>query len=288
MKVFYVDSFLFLNLVLDYLLLLLTAKLTGVPAKRISLFYSALLGAVFAIGMFLYAGGHVETLLLNCMAGWVMVSLSFSSVSAKKRLRLCGVLLIQALGFSGVMSFLQMIGVGKIEVKNGVPYIQIEFWQIVLSAMGAYILFRACFKDQSLKLEKQRVPLQVEIGEKRLSTLVLTDSGNLLREPLSGKPVVLLAPQMIAQLLPDEAALLLEHENWEAADLMPILVEQNIVARLVPFSTMGERKGITLAVKPDNLTVGAGKAKRKSVDYWIGIARNDIDICGGCRGLIGI
>ena len=287
-KVFYLDSFLILNLCLDYLLLLLTANLTGVPAKRRGLFFGALLGAVFALGMFFYSGGLFISLLLNSAAGWVMVSLGFSSVSAKKRLRICGVLLIQAFGFSGLMSLLQTMGVGKIVVRNGAAYIQIELWQIVFSAVGAYILFRLCFRDHSLKLEKKRVPLQVLLGEKQLSTFVLTDSGNLLREPLGGKSVILLAPEIIAQLLPEEAALLLKKENWDVAAMMTVLVEKNIAARVLPFSTIGEKDGLTLAVKPDDITVWIENKQEGNKDYWLGIARKDIDVCGGCRGVIGV
>lgn len=288
MKVFYLDSFLFLNLAVDYLLLLLTAKLTGVITARISLLFSAILGTVFSTGMFFYTGGIIGMALLNCVAVWIMISMSFASISVGKRIRLCGVLLIQAFGLSGLLSLLQNLGMGKVTVQNGVPYIQIELWQILLSATGAYILFRICFKDQSLKLEKKRVAVRIKIGEKQLKTFLLTDSGNLLREPMSGNPVILLAPGVMAQLLPEGVGILLMQERWDAAELMSLLVEENFTARLVPFSTMGESGGITVAVKPNDITVGTDGKRGKTAEYWVGIARNDIDVCGGCRGLIGI
>lgn len=288
MKVFYLDSFLLLNLVLDYLLLLLTSNLTGVFAKRGTLLSAAVLGAVFAVWMFFYSGGPVISLLLNGVVGWVMISLSFSAVSAKKRLRLYGVFLIQAFGFSGLMSLLETMGMGKIAVQNGVTYIQIELWQIVLSALGAYVIFRLCFRDHSLKLEKQRVWIRIQLGDRILQTLVLKDSGNLLREPLSGKPVVLLAPEIIGNIMPEETKMMLQQEDWNVEAMMEVLTKESIVARLIPFSTMGQKQGLTIAVKPDAITVEMGGKMKKPADFWIGIARNDIDVCGGCRGLIGV
>ena len=288
MKVFYLDSFLLLNLVLDYLLLLLTSNLTGVFAKRGTLLSAAVLGAVFAVWMFFYSGGPVISLLLNGVVGWVMISLSFSAVSAKKRLRLYGVFLIQAFGFSGLMSLLETMGMGKIAVQNGVTYIQIELWQIVLSALGAYVIFRLCFRDHSLKLEKQRVWIRIQLGDRILQTLVLKDSGNLLREPLSGKPVVLLAPEIIGNIMPEETKMMLQQEDWNVEAMMEVLTKESIVARLIPFSTMGQKQGLTIAVKSDAITVEMGGKMKKPADFWIGIARNDIDVCGGCRGLIGV
>ena len=277
-----------LNLVLDYLLLLLTSNLTGVFAKRGTLLSAAVLGAVFAVWMFFYSGGPVISLLLNGVVGWVMISLSFSAVSAKKRLRLYGVFLIQAFGFSGLMSLLETMGMGKIAVQNGVTYIQIELWQIVLSALGAYVIFRLCFRDHSLKLEKQRVWIRIQLGDRILQTLVLKDSGNLLREPLSGKPVVLLAPEIIGNIMPEETKMMLQQEDWNVEAMMEVLTKESIVARLIPFSTMGQKQGLTIAVKPDAITVEMGGKMKKPADFWIGIARNDIDVCGGCRGLIGV
>ena len=186
------------------------------------------------------------------------------------------------------MSLLETMGMGKIAVQNGVTYIQIELWQIVLSALGAYVIFRLCFRDHSLKLEKQRVWIRIQLGDRILQTLVLKDSGNLLREPLSGKPVVLLAPEIIGNIMPEETKMMLQQEDWNVEAMMEVLTKESIVARLIPFSTMGQKQGLTIAVKPDAITVEMGGKMKKPADFWIGIARNDIDVCGGCRGLIGV
>lgn len=288
MKVFYLDSFLLLNLTLDYLLLLLTAKLTGVFVKRRWLFLSAVTGAIFSVGIFFLPFGKVPIFLFSAAAAWIMVSIGFYAVPAGKRVRLLGIFLLQALGFSGLMELLKNIGVGSIQVQNGVAYIQIEFWQIVFSGVGACLIVQLCFRDHSFKLEKQRVVLRTGLAEKRLETLLLVDTGNLLREPLSGKPVILLAPNEVGKLLPDCAAACLRSADWDASVLMAMLVEQGVVTRLIPLKTAAGDCDLTLAVKPDNITLEKEGKMKKTDEYWIGIARKDIDVCGGCRGVIGV
>ena len=49
MRVVYVDTLFFLNLLVDYLLLLLTARLAGVYRNRKWLAFGAAVGAVFAV-----------------------------------------------------------------------------------------------------------------------------------------------------------------------------------------------------------------------------------------------
>ena len=282
------DSFLLLNLLLDYILLILTAKLSGVPVKRRLALLAATLGAIFAAGMFFFASGKLVAAMFSLLSAWVMVSVTFSNVSKKKRFRLTGIFLVQTLGFSGFMELLQSLGVGRVSVQNGVLYIQIEFWQIMFSAAGAFFLFQLCFRDHSLKLTKQRITLHAELAGRQLDTLLLADTGNLLREPLSGKPVILLAPAEASKLLPESASVQLCDPAWDAGSLMSTLVENGITTRLLPLETASEKCVLTIAVKLDNITIKKEGKMQNAEAYWIGIARKDIDICGGCRGLIGI
>lgn len=288
MKVFYLDSFFALNLVLDYLLLLLTAKLSGIWVRRGRLWLGAAFGAVFAAGMFFFSGPSGLGFLLVLAAGWVMISLVFCDCTKLKRLRLAGVFFLQALGLSGSMILLQHAGLGRISVQNGIPYIQMEFWQIVTVAAGGFLLVRVCFRDQAVPLKIQRLHFHGELGQRKLDTLLLADSGNLLREPISGKPVILLAPEQAAKLLPEKAGKKLDHPGWDAAEMMTMLLEERIISRLISVQTATEKRFLTIAVKLDDITVKNGKGEKKTEEYWMGIARSDIDVCGGCRGVIGI
>ena len=288
MKVFYLDSFLVLNLVLDYLLLLLTAKISGIWVQRYKLWLGAVFGAVFATGMFFFSGSGFAGFLLSVAAVWVMISLIFRNQSRIKRLRLAGIFFLLNLVFSGMMILLQNVGVGRISVQNGIPYIQMEFWQILASATGGFLLVRLCFRDHSAPIEQHRVHFHGELGQRKLDTLLLADSGNLLREPISGKPVILLAPEQAALLLPMKMSEMLCRPNWEADEVMRMLLEEKITSRLISVQTATEKHSLTIAVKLDNITINDEKGEGKTEEYWMGIARNDIDVCGGCRGVIGI
>lgn len=286
MKVLYIDVFFALNLTLDYLLLILTAKLSGVPVLRWRALLSGGVGALLAILLFFVPCNIPVALLLKSGVGWLMVLLAFGIQERKKRLRLTGVLLVQAFLFAGAMYWLQSLGVGRIDLQNGVAYFQVSGRQIVLCAVIAFFAVQFIFSDRALKLEKRRLPLTVTLDGRTVSTSVLVDSGNLLREPVSGQPVVLLAPLVAAALFPPEiGAVLRQGTGWEPLALFQQLVERtDTKARLIPLHTAQNRQGIIIAVKPTSIIVKTGERE----DYWIGISPADIDVCGGCRGLIGV
>ena len=288
MRVFYLDSFFALNVILDYLLLILTARLSGVFVNQIRALLAALMGSFFAVWMFFFKGETWLRLVFGIGFAWILISIAFYGIRIMKRVRLAGVFCMEAFVFSGVMLLLQNLNFGRITVQNGITYIQLEFWQITLSAIGGYFLMEVCFRDHSLKLEKQRLRFRAELKDSCVDSLLLIDSGNLLREPLSGKSVILLAPELVENLLPGDVKGWFDTNNWDVLSLMAFLVEHNIVARVLPIHTAGAGECLTLVFKVDQLLLEVNGMLKETTDYWIGIARNDIDVCGGCRGLIGI
>ena len=160
MRVFYLDSFFVLNLFLDYLLILLTAKLSNVAAKRSRILLASGIGSLFAIWMFFFSGKTWIHLVLSIAFAWVIISLSFSQIEKRKRIKLMGIFWMESYVFSGVMMLLQNYGVGKITVKNGITYLQLELWQVIVSAVFACVFLKMSFRDYSLKLEKKRLTIK--------------------------------------------------------------------------------------------------------------------------------
>lgn len=59
MTVIYTDSVFFLNMLMDYLLFLATARLAGVPLHRKRYFLAAFLGGSYAVACFLPGAGFL-------------------------------------------------------------------------------------------------------------------------------------------------------------------------------------------------------------------------------------
>ena len=76
MTVVYADSVFLLNGAMDYVLLLVTARLAGIPLKRRRYLLAAALGAVYAVAVFLPGMGFLSAFASKLAVGVLLASLS--------------------------------------------------------------------------------------------------------------------------------------------------------------------------------------------------------------------
>ena len=77
MTVVYLDKVFVLNWLMDYLLLLATARLGGVPLQRKRLIFCAALGALYASAIFFPSAAFLDHPIIRLVAGLMMALLAF-------------------------------------------------------------------------------------------------------------------------------------------------------------------------------------------------------------------
>ena len=98
MTVVYLDKVFLLNLLIDYILLLTTARLAGMPLQRIRLLLCAAGGAFYASATFLPGCGLLMQPLLRITAGIVMALAAYWPLHRPWRLVCLFMLLSAAMG----------------------------------------------------------------------------------------------------------------------------------------------------------------------------------------------
>ena len=73
MTVIYVDTLFLLNAIIDYLLLLLAARLAGEPLRRLRFAAGAVLGGLYAVAIFLPGLGFLAHPLCKAASGLLML-----------------------------------------------------------------------------------------------------------------------------------------------------------------------------------------------------------------------
>ena len=81
MTVVYVDSVFILNGVMDYLLLLVTARLAGIPLRRRRYLLAALAGAAYAVAVFLPGMGFLSAPPVKAPPPWKAAGASQGAMS---------------------------------------------------------------------------------------------------------------------------------------------------------------------------------------------------------------
>lgn len=231
----YLDLVMVLNFLVDFLLILGTNRLSGFPAEGKRSAAAALLGGIYGGACLLPGFRFLGNLL------WRLVSLCLMAVIAfgwnRSALKRGGVFVLLSLAMGGLaLSF----------GRSAWP-------SVLLSAGGIWLLCLAAFGDRIGG--REFVPLELMWGENRLHLTALRDSGNTLRDPISGEQVLVLSARSAGQLTGLTPQQLQNPLETLALRPVPGL-------RLIPYKAVGTAGGFLLGLRLENARIGG---RRQSV-----------------------
>lgn len=253
-RVVYADAVFFENLLIDYILLVCASRLTGIPVRRWRAALAAGLGGAYAILCALEPGSFLTALPVKAGVGLLMVAAVFG---------LSGRLIRVTLVFFGVSAaFAGAILAAAIVRGRTAPAIaQISFGSLLLAFSLFYALFTAAFRAVGRhRVRGEILKLTVTLGERRVTVSALADSGNGLREPMSGLPVTVCSLDSLLPLFDPRTAQILREDPDPARALNALAEEQIYRFFLVPYSAVGVPGGMLLAFRPDSVRVGLREA----------------------------
>lgn len=245
--VIYLDSFLLLNLILDYLLLLLTGRIAGAALFRWRLFLAALLGSAYAGAAVLPAFVFLGHPLVRVGVGILMVLIGYGSQRRLWKLTLLFFALSAALG--GGLYAVSLMGIG-------LPTLEVKY--ILLFSAAAYCLLSLAGRKLARHGPREYRKLLIRLGDATVELTALVDSGNTLTDPMNGKAVVVAEGRCLSPLLPPEIDL--QHP----AQCLPALKDPRRF-RLLPYRAVGIEQGLLLAVRADQVQINGQDAGTRLV-----------------------
>ena len=242
METIYIDSLFLLNLVIDYLLLLVSARVCGVVLKRRRYALAALIGALYAVGI--YVPG-LEWLSFPAVKLCLWLIMALAAFGGEEGVLRCGVVFAAvSAAFGGFIWALQLAG--------GRPAFDMR--TLVLSFVLCYGLLRLVFGGKARLAEQKRIPVKLSFLGRECELMALVDTGNQLRDPISGKPVMVVSPHALSHLFAEHNALL----DMDGVDMLRCadsIEELRGKFRLIPYSSVGG-SGLLCAFQPDKAAAG--------------------------------
>ena len=284
MRVVYVDTLFFLNLLVDYLLLLLTARLAGVYRSRKWLAFGAAVGAVFAVLLYFPPIPVLPGLLLRGAVCAATVLAAFGKQPFNRLVHLCATFVLLTMVLGGTIVAVTA-GKGGEMLQNGVLYIDISTAVMVIGFTVVYGLSGLVLGCGRAQHGRQRREIRVKAGAGEIYFCALCDSGNLLRDPISGRRVLLVQSATAAQLFDGPGKALLQNlAAWQPEELLEQLRRCCKTAFwLLPMhSVTGE--SMILVFRPEEIWIDG----RLTGEYLIGLAPADLAIGQDCQALIGV
>lgn len=264
MTVVYIDSVFLLNSLMDAIVLLATAHLGGIPMKRGRCFLAAVFGGCYAAAVFLPGGKSLASLPGKLTAGMLMALIAFGW--ERRILRLILLFFAVSCGLAGCVMALGMMA-GGVPVENGIFYTNVDAGVLLIASAAAYIVLTVVFRASAgNRLKGLLVPVTLAWGDRRVRLTALCDTGNALRDPATGRPVLVAETLRVRELFPAELrSMLASGALYAPADLLGRLGESRVRFRLIPYQAVGVTGGMLLAVRTDWGEVGGKRYDRLMV-----------------------
>lgn len=228
----YLDLVMVLNFLVDFLLILGTNRLSGFPPGWKGAALAALLGGLYSGACMLPGFSFLGSTL------WRLIFLGLMGVTAfgvnRSAIKRTGVFVLLSMAMGGVS-----LGFGR-----G------EFSMLVLSAVMVWLLCRVSFGRSIGGREFENVTICAE-GTTATVT-ALRDSGNTLRDPITGEQVMVVGPDTAAKLTALSASDFLR-------PMETMLSHPKQGYRLIPYSAVGQPGSLLLAKRFEIWKTGGKK-----------------------------
>lgn len=244
----YADILLIVNLYIDFFLLWCVKKFLHLRVKNRRLALGALAGAVCSLSSLLSALPEWAFLLLGLCSALAVTGAAFAPISPRMFFRAALCFWAFTLLLAGFFLFLLRFFAPKnVAVLGNVVYFDLSLPLLFFFTCGAYLLFSLSQKLFSSVLGGLRCQwITVENKGEKAKLYMKADTGNSLREPFSGLPVLVCQAESLGNTIPAE---LLEFLETGTASLS----EKPGTLRLIPFESVGGT-GILPAFRPERVT----------------------------------
>lgn len=275
MEIVYIDSLFFLNLIIDYLLLLAVGKICALPLRRWRMALGALWGAAYAV-LAVLRPGLFALAAVKLLSGAALPLIAFGA--GRRAPRSVLVFFAVSAAFGGAVY--AACSLGGVSLRQGV-YIPVSLRVLVLSFALCYAAFSLVFRRSGRLGERTTYHVSVRLGARCAAFTALLDTGNELVDPVTGEGVLVAEAEALAGLLDGEGAALLRSDPLESFQALAETEPLRGRLRLLPCACVTGPDSLLLCFRPDEVRVDGRRA-----GLSVAVARTALSAGGEYQALI--
>ena len=218
-----------------------------------------------------------------------MIYISFRTENVIRFMKQLLIFYLSTFTLGGVVfAFLYLVKPTAVWMKNGVYMGTYPIKIAFLGGKVGFVLLTIAFRVIKGKIHKRDMYCAVEIymNQKSEKIIALLDTGNLLREPITGIPVLVIEKEALSNLLPPS---ILNHTNDIMNGNMGTIEETyQSKFRIIPFQSLGKQNGMLLGIKADKVIVEYDERKIEHTNIILGIYEKELCKSHIYRALIGL
>lgn len=275
--VVYIDVLLVVNAVVNYFLLLMTAFFAKERKRRGRIALAAFGGGLFSFAILLPPQPFAVSLLIRAAGAGAMAAVAFGVRPARRWGRCTAYLFVAGAVLAGGLYALAEARPGALYVRNQSIYFDLSPLTLIAATLGVYLLLCAVellFRRPRDVPDKCDALVTTSCGSARV--LLLPDTGDRLRDAVTGRSVVVLRRGLAPQLL--DAVSLAALYAFEAGERSAEAFAALRSFSLIPFSTVAGG-GLLLGFPAQSVTV-TSRRRAVTLERPVIAFADDALLCG--------
>ncbi len=269
----YLDVVLIENLCMNYIILFATGYILKMKLNHIRLILSALLGGIYSIIAYMQILPIYSNTIMKIILSIVMVYIAYNPKNVKLLTKQIVIFYLISFVFGGCsIALLYFVKPQEILIKDGVF---IGTYPLKIALLGGIVGFTItviAFKTVKYRINKNALFCEIEIffGEKSARAKALIDTGNMLKDPITRMPVIVVEKDILYQIIPYK--ILDNLEKIIGGDTKSEIYEETNVEyiskfRVIPFTSLGKQNGLLLGFKASKVItyIDANEEELKNV-----------------------
>ena len=287
---FYLDIILIENMIMNYIILFATGIIVKINTKQVGLILASLLGSIYAIMSYISEIEIYANQIMKIILSIVIVYIAYMPKNIKMLVKELIVFYLTSFCFGGAAYYLlYYLNPMQINNINGILTGSYPLKIAILGGILGFFIIIISFKLVKNRINKNLIFYDIEIrfNNKVCKSKVLLDTGNLLIDPITSSPVVVIEKEKIKEIISesilDSLLKVLEDNNFKD-------IPENIrtKCRFIPFSSLGRKNGMIIGIKPDYIKIHEDNNDIIRKDIIVGISNQTLSRNGLYSGLIGL
>ena len=286
----YIDLIFFENIIMNSIIIYATSLIVKSKVKIIRLILSATIGAIYSIALYITNMKIYTSIFSKFVLSIVMMYVAFKPQKVKKLCKQTIIFYLTSFIFGGVALYLvYYLNPEEILIKNGMYVGEYVLKVIILGAIFACIIVKISINLIKSKIKCSYCKITIKLNEKEITTQAMIDTGNLVKEPITNAPVVIVESSLLEGIIPREILknldnILCGNLNNISQELQDIYISK---LRCIPFSSLGKENGMLVGIKASQIIVENEDEIKVNKNIVLGIYDKSLTKKGEYRALIG-
>lgn len=203
----YIDIILMENLIMNFIILYATGLVLKRKIKNIRLILASLLGAVYSLLAYISTFEIYTNMILKIILSILIVYIAFNAQNVKQIGKDLLLFYLISFVFGGAaFALIYIIKPQDILMKNGLFLGTYPLKTVILGAIIAFVIVITAFKIVKSKFSAKDMycKIKIKLNEKQIQTNAMIDTGNLLKEPITNTPVIVVEHTLLYECIPKE------------------------------------------------------------------------------------